>query len=145
MQAHQLSNRWRAAVLLAVGLTLGTLALFALAACGGDDGDAPAAGGTPTPAPVPVAEGVTLAATWRPGDSDNPWFGFPSGIAIDASGNVYVLNNLLDSRLEVFSPEGRFLRNWGSFARLGEYRAGPLGVAVDASGNGFVVERFFLQ
>ena len=51
MQAYQLSNRWRVAVLLVAGI----LALFALAACGGDDKDAPAAGGTPTKVPAPTA------------------------------------------------------------------------------------------
>ena len=66
----------------------------------------PAPTPTPTPAPVPVADGVTLVATWRPEADGNPWFNFPSGIAIDASGNVYVINNLVDSRVQIFSPEG---------------------------------------
>ena len=51
MQARQLSSRWRAAVLLAVGM----LALFALAACGSDDEDAPAASAPPTQTPAPTA------------------------------------------------------------------------------------------
>ncbi len=37
MQAHQLSKHWRALILLVAGM----LALFALAACGGDDEEAP--------------------------------------------------------------------------------------------------------
>ncbi len=48
MQAHQISNRRNATVVLAVAM----LALFALVACGGDDNDAPAAGATPTQAPA---------------------------------------------------------------------------------------------
>ncbi len=51
MRAHQLSSRWRVAVFLAVGM----LALFALAACGSDDENAPAAGSPPTQAPAPAA------------------------------------------------------------------------------------------
>ncbi|MCH8229564.1 MAG: hypothetical protein IIA53_04475 [Chloroflexi bacterium] len=64
MQAYQLSNRWRAAVLLVAGI----LALFALAACGGDDKDAPAAGGTtPTEVPAPTAvPAPTIAPTPAP-------------------------------------------------------------------------------
>ena len=58
MQAHQLSSRWRAAVLLAVGM----LALIALAACGSDDGDAPAAGAPPTQAPLPTAAPAPTAS-----------------------------------------------------------------------------------
>ena len=59
MQANQLSNSWRAAVLL----TVGTLVLFVLVSCGSDDRDAPAAGGTPTQVPAPTA---TLAPTATP-------------------------------------------------------------------------------
>ncbi len=51
MQVHKFSSRWRAAVLLAAGM----LALFALAACGSDDDDAPVAGAPPTQAPAPTA------------------------------------------------------------------------------------------
>ncbi len=51
MQALQLSNRWPTIVLLAVGM----LALFAMTACGGDDGDTPAASDPPTQAPVATA------------------------------------------------------------------------------------------
>ncbi len=51
MQARQFSRRWRPAVLLAAGM----LALFALAACGSDDEDAPAAGAPSTQAPAPTA------------------------------------------------------------------------------------------
>ena len=58
MHAYQLSNRWRAAVLLAVGM----LALIALAACGSDDRDAQAAGGTPTQVPVPTATPAPTAS-----------------------------------------------------------------------------------
>ncbi len=51
MKANQLSSRWRAAVLL----TAGIFALFALAACGSDDEDAPVPGAPPTQAPAPTA------------------------------------------------------------------------------------------
>jgi hypothetical protein len=50
MQAIQLSNRWRVAILLAAGI----LTLFALIACGSDDRDALAAA-PPTQAPAPTA------------------------------------------------------------------------------------------
>ena len=51
MQAHQLSSLRRVMVLMAVT----TFALFAMAACGGDDNDAPAASDPPTQAPVATA------------------------------------------------------------------------------------------
>jgi len=61
MQAIQISNRWRVVVLLAAGM----LTLFALFACGSDDRDAPAAGGTATlvPAPTVAAPDPTASPT----------------------------------------------------------------------------------
>ena len=67
MRAHQLSSRWRVAVFLAVGM----LALFALAACGSDDENAPAAGGPPTQAPSPAATPAP-AATPTPAPAATP-------------------------------------------------------------------------
>jgi outer membrane autotransporter protein len=54
----------------------------------------------------------------------------PSGIALDGSGNVYVVNQL-DPSISKFSPEGALLLKIGSSANLDE----PLGLAVDYSGN----------
>ena len=57
---------------------------------------------------MPVAEGVTLVARWgSPGVGDGQ-FQSPFGIALGASGNVYVADAGND-RVQVFSPEGRFL------------------------------------
>ncbi|MCZ6539556.1 MAG: hypothetical protein O6922_06990, partial [Chloroflexi bacterium] len=64
MQPHKLSKRWRLAFPLAVGI----VALFALAACGGDDREASAAGGTATlvPAPTVAAPDPTASPTPAP-------------------------------------------------------------------------------
>ena len=64
MQAVQFPNRRRAAILLAAGI----LTLFALIACGSDDRDAPAAGGTATlvPAPTVAAPDPTASPTPAP-------------------------------------------------------------------------------
>ena len=59
LYAQQLSRLWRAALLLGAG----TMAVFALTACGGNDKDAPAAGTAPTQAPAPTA---VLAPTATP-------------------------------------------------------------------------------
>jgi len=55
----------------------------------------------------------------------------PSGIALDASGNVYVSTN--DNTVEKFSPTGTDL---GVFANLGLNN--PLGLALDRAGNLYV-------
>ena len=67
MQAHQLSSLRRVMVLMAVA----AFAVIAMAACGGDDNDAPAASDPPTQAPVatattePTAIPAPTAATVR--------------------------------------------------------------------------------
>ncbi len=63
MQAHQLSSLRRVMVLMAVA----TFAVIAMAACGGDDGDTPAAGATPTQAPAePTATATPAEPTATP-------------------------------------------------------------------------------
>ena len=105
-------------------------------------------GGDQTASPAPVAEGVilvdeglTLVAMWGSVGSGDGEFDGPFGIAVDASGNVYVAE-YMSSRVQVFSPEGRFLRKWGSEGTADGQFNSPTGIAVDASGNVYTVEYF---
>lgn len=46
--------------------------------------------------------------------SDQPWYFYhPTGVAVDASGNVIVADSF-KSRIQVFDSNGIFLRKWGS-------------------------------
>jgi len=56
----------------------------------------------------------------------------PHGIAIAADGTLYVADRE-NSRLQLFSPEGRFISQWTDVAR-------PNDVAIDREGNVFVAE-----
>ncbi len=64
MKTSQLSKHWGAAILLAAGM----LTLFAFAACGGDDEEAPTVGAPPTQASAPTATAAPAepAATPEP-------------------------------------------------------------------------------
>ncbi len=63
MKTRELSKHWRAAILLVAGM----LALFALAACGGDDEEAPTVSATPTQAPAePTATATPAEPTATP-------------------------------------------------------------------------------
>lgn len=63
----------------------------------------------------------------------------PAGIAVNAYGIVY-LADTGNHRIQVFTGDGVFLRQWGSYGRLpGQFKS-PTGVAVDASLNVYVVD-----
>lgn len=73
-----------------------------------------------------------LLHTWgEPGDGPGE-FHVPHGIAIAGDGTVLVADRE-NSRIQRFTPEGRFIDEWTLVAR-------PCQVAVDAAGNVFVAE-----
>jgi uncharacterized protein (TIGR03663 family) len=64
----------------------------------------------------------------------------PWGVAVDAEGNIYVADTW-NGRIQVFAPDGTFLRRWGVFAVAGGEGGdpnalfGPRGLAFDLDGN----------
>jgi DNA-binding beta-propeller fold protein YncE len=77
------------------------------------------------------ADGRLLFSWGEPGDGPGQ-FNLPHGIAIDREGRVYVADRE-NSRVQVFTAEGRFLAAWTDVLR-------PMQVCIDARGNVFVVE-----
>jgi DNA-binding beta-propeller fold protein YncE len=70
-------------------------------------------------------------------------FEYPLGVAVEASGNVYVTDtgcpdcgtNNANNRVEKFTNDGRFIRSWGSYGtRDGQFDI-PIGIAVEPSGT----------
>ena len=51
---------------------------------------------------------------WGSQGSGNGQFNYPSGIAVDASGNVYVAEQN-NRRIQKFSSSGSFIAKWGSW------------------------------
>lgn len=80
------------------------------------------------------ADGRLLSSWGEPGAGPGQ-FHLPHGIAVDARGTVYVADRE-NSRVQLFSPEGRFQAEWTDVAR-------PCQVAVDAKDNIFVAELGF--
>lgn len=66
-------------------------------------------------------------------------FLFPTYVTLDAEGNVYVTDTL-NSRVEMFSPEGKYLRSFGSRGSAWGMFDKPKGAAVDGFGNLYVVD-----
>jgi sugar lactone lactonase YvrE len=69
-----------------------------------------------------------------PGD-----FAKPTGVAVDKGGNLYVADTLND-RIEVFDPDGVFVRAWGKNGDGPGYFARPKGVTVDSDGHVWVAD-----
>ena len=71
------------------------------------------------------------------GQGDGQFKNSPSGIAVDGSGNVYVVDDG-NYRIQKFSSTGAFLAKWGSFGTGSTQFWRPLNVAVDGSSNVYV-------
>ncbi|MEZ4705573.1 MAG: choice-of-anchor Q domain-containing protein [Caldilineaceae bacterium] len=73
-----------------------------------------------------------------PGSGDGQ-FADPYGVALDAAGNVYVVDSG-NSRIQKFDSNGAYLAQWGSFGSGDGQFSRPVGVAVDAAGNVYVTD-----
>ena len=58
----------------------------------------------------------------------------PSDVALDGAGNVYVADTL-NHRVQVFSPDGEALRQWGGLGSGDGDFDHPMGIAVGLLGN----------
>jgi len=69
-------------------------------------------------------------------------FGFPSNIAVDDEGTVFVVDSM-NFRVQVFSPEGEFLYLWGELGDTSGSFARPKGITLDSFGHVLVVDSAF--
>jgi DNA-binding beta-propeller fold protein YncE len=79
-------------------------------------------------------DGRLLLSWGEPGDGPGQ-FHLPHGIAVDRQGTVYVADRE-NSRVQLFTPEGRFVAEWTDVAR-------PCQIFIDAADNVFVDELGF--
>jgi DNA-binding beta-propeller fold protein YncE len=69
-----------------------------------------------------------------PGD-----FAKPTGLAVDADGNLYVCDTL-NNRIEIFDADGKFVSTFGKAGDGPGYFARPKGVAIDSDGHIWVAD-----
>ena len=88
---------------------------------------------------VNACNACNFLLTWGASGSGNGKFNGPNGVAVDSSGNVYVVDTG-NKRVEKFANTGTYASQLGSFGSgPGEFN-GPAGVAVDSAGNVYVVD-----
>jgi DNA-binding beta-propeller fold protein YncE len=67
-------------------------------------------------------------------------FGYPTDVVIDRAGNFYVAEYGENDRIQVFSPDGKWLRQWGGHGYdLGEFLK-PRALAIDEQDRLFVAD-----
>src|SRR6266540_4250473 len=93
---------------------------------------------TPPPKLTSLPEGVSNMFEGGKGTGKGE-FDFPTGIAVDGTGNVLVADTN-NGRIEKFSPTGTFLSIMGNKGVGQAQLAGPNGIAVDRTGNIYVAD-----
>jgi DNA-binding beta-propeller fold protein YncE len=83
--------------------------------------------------------GVWIASWGGEDRSVNGSVSFPGGVAIDASGNSFIVDTM-NMRIQKFDSAGTYLLKWGSAGTgNGQFDfSGPATIALDASGKVYV-------
>ena len=84
---------------------------------------------------------MTLGTARTPGQ-DGRHFDKPTDVAIGADGTIYVSDGYGNNRVARFSPDGKFLGQWGSNKgdKPGEFNL-PHSISIDAEGRVYVADR----
>src|SRR6185295_596195 len=85
------------------------------------------------------AQGATLERVIGRAGSGDGEFNRPEGLGIDSADRLYVADSC-NHRIQIFSPDGKFLRSYGSAGAGPGELSYPYDVRVDAAGNQFVCE-----
>ncbi len=72
----------------------------------------------------------------------NGQFHYPTNIYVTSTGNI-IVSDSLNFRIQVFSPEGRFMFTFGHMGDVPGTFSRPKGVATDSDGNIYVVDGLF--
>jgi len=83
----------------------------------------------------------SLDKTWNRG-SDDGEFNFPTNIAIDKKGRVYVVDTM-NFRVQVFDPRGNFLYSFGKIGNVPGTFSRPKGIGIDSKGHVYVADAAF--
>ncbi|MGH2355810.1 MAG: flippase activity-associated protein Agl23, partial [Chloroflexota bacterium] len=82
---------------------------------------------------------LTPITQWGSSGSEPGQLNTPRGVALDAEGNVYVVDTL-NNRIQKFDRTGKLLTAWGTKGSGDGQFVEPMGIAVDGQGNVFVAD-----
>jgi tripartite motif-containing protein 71 len=85
------------------------------------------------------AEGYHFLRQWGSRGAGDGQFKSPQGVAVDATGNVYVVDQDSD-RIQKFTREGAFVAKWGSEGTGPGQFDYPCAIAVDTAGRVYVAD-----
>ena len=83
---------------------------------------------------------VPFIGKWGSKGSGDGQFASPSGIAIDSSNDVFVLDTG-NNRVQKFSNNGTFITKWGSVGEGEGQFVAPTAIAIDPVGNIYVTDK----
>jgi len=89
---------------------------------------------------IPLEPPPVFLSKWGVWGAGNSQFNFPSDVALDAAGNVYVAD-ALNHRIQVFDGTGRLLTKWGEEGTGDGQFDSPRGVAVNSAGDIYVADQ----
>lgn len=75
--------------------------------------------GTTIPSATPAASGATVASPWQATGGPDPLLA-PAGTAVDADGNIWVVNPLSDV-IQIIDADGQFVQEWDGTSGGGEH------------------------
>jgi streptogramin lyase len=84
--------------------------------------------------PATASADLTLVAQWGSAGAGDGQFNVPTGVTVDAAGNVYAADQN-NNRIEKFDSQGVFITSWGGSGNAPGQLSSPQHVKLDPQGN----------